>query len=422
MKTKYTATVQDADTQPMQPRKGRDWAAKIVCLFIAFVIWFYVMQVDSPEHEETFRSVDVTLTNTSLLEDAHGLSVYSGYGTTVDITVIGKKSDINKLTADDFTVIADVSVIDAAGLHSVPVHVDLPTGLSLESVSQNNIQVYADEKSSTVVEVRARITSIMTGSQLEVGEPRPRHETVVVTGPKSALDTIDHAEITLALGNVSASMTASGPLLLVDKNGSPIENPYLRLSRTEVTVDVPVYTTKTLPVVVAYKYGYFNETNVNITADPAEITLRGDPATLEKMTEIVITTLDEKKITGNVTQKVELYLTDGLTAVDGTQSVTVNVSHVGTHTKTFTVTDIDVTGAVGVNCEILTQSLSVTVRGTLAQLALLKSSDFSAVVDMSGYTADSTGNITKTAIIRIDSAYADGIYEIGEYAVQVRLN
>ncbi len=422
MKTRYTATVLDADTQPIQPRKGRDWAAKIVCLLIAFIIWFYVMQVDSPEHEETFHSIDVTLTNTAVLEDTSGLSVYSGYGTTVDVTVIGKKSVINKLTADDFSAVADVSQITSAGLHAVQIDVNVPSGLSLDSVSQNNVQVYVDEKSSTVVEVRARITSIMTGSQLEVGEPRPRHETVVVTGPKSALDSIDHAQITLALGNVSASMTASGPLVLVDKNGAPIENPYLRLSRTEVTVDVPVYTTKTLPVVVAYKYGYFNENNVNVTAVPAEITLRGDPAALEKMTEIVITTLDEKKIIGNVTQKLELSLPDDLTAVDGTESVTVNVSHIGTHTKTFTVTDIDVTGAVGINCEILTESLTVTVRGTLAQLALLKSTDFSAVVDMSGYTADSSGNITKTATILIDSAYAANIYEIGEYTVQVRLN
>lgn len=421
MKSKHNATVLDADSLPTQ-HKGGDWVAKIVCLFIAFVIWFYVMQVDSPEYTETFHSVDIKLTNTSVLEDVAGLSVYSGYGTTVDVTVIGKKSVINKLTADDFSVTADVSGITSAGLHAVQIDVDVPPGLSLDSVSQNTVQVYADEKSSTVVEIRARITSIMTGSQLEVGEPRPRHETVVVTGPKSALDEIDHAEITLSLGNVSASMTASGPLVLVDKNGSQINNPYLRLARTEVTVDIPVYTTKTLPVAVNYKYGYFNDGNVVVTTDPAEITLRGDPAVLEKMTEIVITTLDEKKIAGNVTQTISLMLDEGIEAADGTENVTVNVSHVNTHTKTFTVSDIDVTGAVGVACEILTPSLTVTVRGTLAELALLKSTDISAVVDMSGYTEDSSGIITKTAVILIDSVHSKNVYEIGEYTVQVKLN
>ena len=428
MKTKQNATVLDADSQPTA-RSGGDWIAKILCLLIAFIIWFYVMQVDSPEHRETFYSVNVTLTNTSVLEDAGGLSVYSGYGATVDVTVIGKKSTINKMKADDFSVVADVSKITEAGMHSVPIDVILPSGLSLDSTSQNAIQVYVDEKSSQVVEIRAKITSIMIGSQLEVGEPRPRHETVVVTGPKSALEEIDYAVINLSLGSVSASMTASGQLSLIGKNGEPIDNPYLRLARTDVTVDIPVYTTKTLPVVAKYKYGYFNDTNVRVTTEPSEITLRGDPAILDAMTELVITTLDEKRITGDVTQKIRLSLDGGVTAVDGDEYVTVSVSHIGIHTATFYVTDIDVKGNSGADYEILNDAIRVNVRGTLADLALLKPTDFTAIVDLSGYPAEFSGVVEKTPTIVIDSGYDVNVYEVDDpdtteddFVVKVRLN
>ncbi len=419
---KKNATVLDAQTQTASPRRSGDWTAKILCLLIAFVIWFYVMQVDSPEYTETFHSVDVSLSNTAILEGEQGLSVYSGYGATVDITIIGQKSLIDKLSADDFSVSADLSQINTPGMHSVAVDVKLPSGVSMEALSQNTVQVYVDEKSSVVTEIRAKLTAFTIESQLQMGELKPEYDTVIVTGPKTALEDVAYAEVSLALGNVTSAMKASGQLVLMDKNGNQITNPYLRLARTEVTVDIPVYTTKTLPLSVGYKHGYYSDDTVKITIDPLQLTFRGDPAVLHGMESFEITVLDEKMIIGNITQQVMLNLPDGIEVMDGTESAVVNVTHVNTYTKFYTVTDLDVTGAVGIDYEILTPSLTVMVRGALEQLAWLKTSDITAVVDLSGYSADTSGVITKTASIYIDSASARNVYEVGEYQVQVRLN
>lgn len=403
-------------------RGGGSWLPKIACLFLSFVIWLYVMQVDSPEHEETIYSVGVTLTNTSLLEGKQGLSVYSGYGNTVDVTVIGQKSQISKLSVEDIRITADVSQITTAGSHSVPIEVELPAGLSLSSVSQSTIPVYCDEKASIVVDVRARISSFTMASRLEMGELETDYDTIIVSGPREALDEIGYALVVLELGAVDASVTASGKLTLMDKNDMAIENPYLRMSRSDVTVHVPVYTTRTLPLRVSCKYGYFNEENVEITVTPSELTVRGDPEILDAMTEILVTTLDEKKISGDITQMVQLELPGNLAAVDGTENVILQLSHINTYAIAFTVTDIDVIGATDIDYEILDKSISVTVRGTLEQLRQLKTNDFSAIVDLSGYSPQSSGVIRETARIRIDSADAENVYEIGEYTVQVRLN
>ncbi len=427
MKKKSTATVLDADSHEHGTRRsGGDWLTKIVCLLSAFVIWFYVMQVDSPEHVETFRSVDVTLVNMSVLEDVSGLSIYSGYGSTIDVTVIGKKSEINKLTAEDLTVTADVSEITEGGLHSVPIHVDLPAGLSLDSVSQNSIEVYADEKSSKVVEIQVRLVEFMT--EYEVGKTKPRYETVVVTGPKSALDQIDHAEVVLSLGNVTKSIVASGPLSLVDQNGAKIDNPYLRLSRSEVTVDVPVYMKKTLPLTVKYKHGYYNDTNVRVTVTPQEIELRGDPAVLSKMTEFVIAELDETKIARDGILTIKPTFEEGFEPETSLETVVIDIKHIGTNTKTLYVTDIDVVTDDGYHGEPLTERILVTVRGTPTELAELKPSDLSAVVDMRGFTTQSETNIVGTPTIRIDSATAKNVYVIDDpntddddYTVTVKL-
>ena len=400
----------------------KTWLAKIACLFLAFIIWLYVMQVDSPEHEETIYAVEVALINTATLEGERNLSVYSGYGNTVDVTVIGQKSVISKLTAEDFKVTADVSQITSSGMHSVDLHVELPSDVSLSTLSQNSIQVYCDEKASVVVDVRARISSFTMESRLEMGELDVNYDTIIVTGPKETLDSIRYALVTLELGQISASMNASGKLILIDEDGKEIENPYLRMSRSDVTVNIPIYTTKTLPLSVAYKYGYFNEENVRITISPAQLTVRGDPEVLDSMTELVVTTLDEKEISDNVTQMLRLELPASLSAIDGTENVMLGITHVNTFPSVFYVTDIDVVGAENIEYQLLEKSIAVMVRGTPEDLSKLRSNDFSAVVDLSGYSAQSSGIIREYARIRIDSALAKNVYEIGEYTVQVRLN
>ena len=67
-----------------ESRRYHKWLPKVTCLLLSFFIWLYVMLVDSPEHEEIFYSIDITLINTGTLEDRSGLSVYSGYGSTVN--------------------------------------------------------------------------------------------------------------------------------------------------------------------------------------------------------------------------------------------------------------------------------------------------------------------------------------------------
>ena len=403
-------------------KKHHAWVAKVVCVFLAFLIWLYVMQVDSPEYSEEFHSLPVELLNTQVLDGESGLSVYSGYGNTVDVTIIGKKSLINRISSGDIHVYADVSTIKSAGSHAVQVYVEAPSGLTVGAVSQNAISVYCDVRASKVVDVEAKLSSFTMTSDLEMGRLEPDYDTIVVTGPKSTLDNIEYAQVVLDLGNIQSSMTASGKLVLMDKYGYRVDDRYLKMSNSYVTVEIPVYAYKTLPLTVAYKHGFYNESNVKIEIQPSELRIKGDPSVIDRMTELVVTTLDEKMIKGNVVQLVPLSLPDGLVAADGTENVSIGVSHVNTYTSIFMVTDIDVAGDVDVAYQILDRSIAVTVRGTLEQLSKLRSTDFSAIIDLNGYSANSSGIIEEIAEIRIDSSVAAGVYEIGEYPIKVRLN
>ena len=91
MNNNHTPVTELGENNAPLMHKHHAWVAKAVCVFLAFLIWLYVMQVDSPEYKEVFQSLPVELMNTQILDGESGLSVYSGYGNTVDVTIIGKK-------------------------------------------------------------------------------------------------------------------------------------------------------------------------------------------------------------------------------------------------------------------------------------------------------------------------------------------
>ncbi|MBQ8402500.1 MAG: hypothetical protein IJX14_11295, partial [Clostridia bacterium] len=88
----------------------------------------------------------------------------------------------------------------------------------------------------------------------------------------------------------------------------------------------------------------------------------------------------------------------------------------------LTVTDIEATGANGIRYTIEDKELLVTLRGPIQKLGSIRPSDVYAVVDLSGYSAENSGMVTKTPSIIIDAEDAEGVYEVGEYTVQVRIN
>lgn len=394
--------------------------SKLVCVALAFLLWIYVTQTDSAETQSTFSGVNVYLDNTSVIESENSLYVYSGYGNLVDVTVVGRKSVIRDYTADDIRVSADVSGIKSAGEHSVRLSVSLPNGLTLASLSADTVTIRADEKATKDIDVTARLVSGTVAEKYQLGELTPKYPTVTVTGPRTVVDDISGALIRLDLGAVTSSMTATSAIELTSASGSDIDMRYLTMSRTEMEVYVPLYTQKTLPLTVGTKYGYLNRDNSKITVSPESVTVKGDPNVLAGLESLTVDTIDEKSLlSGDSTRMVDIVAPDGVEIEDGTESAVVRVEHIGTVTKSFTVDSFTVTGASDLRYSVTTESVTVTLRGTLSDLGKITERDITATVDLSGYAdSDVSGSITEALEISVASAT---VYEIGEYTVQVQI-
>jgi len=409
------------ETKNKNGRRGYDILAKVLCLLAAIILWFYVSNVETTEYESTFKGVSVELINTSVLEGESGLSVYSGYGNTVDVTVSGKKSIINKYSAADIRVYADVTGIESSGRHYVTITAEAPSGLKVTSLSTSSVSVYVDEIITVDVDVVTRIRNSVIPSDCVLGDPIPEFSTISVTGPKATLNNLECAEVILDLGSVTSTVTTTQAPVLKDKSGNTVTSQYVKMQYSEIKVTVPVVTTKTVPLRVELKNGYYNSTNSSITINPETLTVKGDPKTLESLNFITVAVLDEKKIMEDVTQHHLIELPEGVTSTDNVDNVEVSVKHMGTIIRHYNIDtdEIVVTGAGDKEYEIIEGTFTIDIRGTRTALTKVTAKNVKVTVDLSRF-ADVTGTTSVTASVTVEGEN-ENLYPIGEYTVQVEL-
>ncbi len=413
-----TADASKGDYQVKESRNEK-LIAKILCVLAAIILWFYVVMTDTTTDEKVFSGISVDIRGRDRIEDTLGLTIISGYDLTVDVTVKGPRADINRLTVDDVKAYIDMKTVDGAGEYTLPIRTSLPNGITAGALSANYMTIYVDKRTTISVPVKI-VTSQVIEADFTMGTPEPSIETVNVSGPEEVLRTIDHAEASFDLGRVSKTLISTGKLTLVDANGNEINDPYVRLQTSEVTVRFPVYIYRDFDLKVDTKYGYYDSTNSRITISPASIQVRGDPDVISSMDSVSLGQIDEKKITGDETKNMAIMLPDGVENLSGTTTATVTITQIGTTTKKLNVTDINVVNPNGLEYTLERNSLTVTFRGTKTMLDMLSSRNVSLTLDL-GYLNKTSGTVSVPVTVNVQSTLSGKVYEIGDYSMNVTI-
>ncbi len=398
--------------------------AKILCVFAAFCLWVYVMMVESPEYEVTFSHIVVDLVNADELLSEKELAIYNGYGTMIDVTLSGKKSVLSKLTERDIVATADVSKITEGGSrYDCKITVDVPAGCSLVGMSQETISVYLDKAASITVDLTEMRDNTKLPEGCYTGLIEFPVDKITVTGPMKVLDTVDRAVVMIDLTGVTKTETMTNAVYLADKNGNRIESPYIDYYPREITFEVPVIKTVSVPVEVYFKYGFLNFNNTDVKISPAEIEVTGDPSIVNKGGLIAPIELDEKLDFENLRYeaKYRLDTPDGVTL--STNEVRIE-AHVDPAIKLREISVpgeniIDTGAKEGVKYSWDRSSVTVTVMGEIDKIATLTPDDIVIQLDMSPYSSTNVGTIKVRAEVIIDSEYKDDMLAVGSYTVDV---
>jgi len=404
--------------------KFKNFGSRALSVIGAVLIWFYAMSMDSPTSTKDFSNIQISLENVSRMTQEYGFSVLSGYDVTCDMTLYGKKSDLNRLSRDSVKAYVDLVGVNSAGSAELEVKASLPNGITLAYCYPERISVYVDKTTTKTIPVKVNET-FTKSADIVIETPTLNYSSITVSGPTAELEKIDHARLSVDLGNVTRSVDASGKISLINTDGVEVSNPYVRCNVTDVTASFPVYKYKNLGINVDTRYKYLDSNHLSLDINPGTIRVRGEPDIIDTYDSITAVTIDEKQMTDtSMSYSVSLKLPDGIERADGSSDalvpVTIDATLVDLYTKTLAV---NLSGGVtvvkpesGRDFALLTSNLYVRIRGEYVSVNLAAAQDLNMILDISGYNNGGTYSVPLTVEFKNESGQ---LFVIGSYSVEV---
>lgn len=274
----------------------------VVSFVLAFAVWLAISLNEAPEIERVVENVKVTIDDS--VPSQLGYETFGIDDVYVDITVKGKRYLVgdNVLGADDFTVTAVTSHVDAPGNYSLQLKAtakDPNANYQIVSKSMDNIDVYFDTKKTAELTVEPRITcendKLLYSEDYSTDDPILSVEKIKVTGPATEIGKIRHALATVVTkGKLKETETLTAELSIVDAYGAKIKYISVDTGEKDVTITIPVYKTVELPVTVDFSNipTYYIDNPPHILCSPEKIKIAVDTNKLGTLQEISLGTVD----------------------------------------------------------------------------------------------------------------------------------
>ncbi|MBR5569521.1 MAG: hypothetical protein IKW10_01345 [Oscillospiraceae bacterium] len=391
---------------------------------VAFGLWLYVITVVSPNSETTIYGVSVELQGEGVLNDRK--LIITEQIETVDLQLAGNRTDLNKISNKNTSVVVDVTKIYDAGEHNLS-YLFVPPGdipsdaLTIQSKNPNSIRLVVEEKLEKEIPVNVIYKNNTPADFVKEPEQLDR-EMIVVSGPASVVKTITQAVVEIDLANCRETIVESKTFTLCDQNGKEVKNEFVKTvdDNYQVNVTVPIALFKELPLKLnVTPGGGATLENTKITLSHQTLSVSGPEAVVSGMEEIVVGTVDLGKLKESQTLEFELTLPEGVTNETGVTTVTAEIDFDGLSTRTFHVTQIRTVDLPdGMSVQLSAEVVEVMIRGSAAELARMTDSDITVIVDLS----DAVLGVEKyTATVELaDGFTASGA--VGTYTVTATIS
>lgn len=392
----------------------------LLSVAVAFGLWLYVITVVSPESEKTYYEIPVVLQNKNILTE-RGLMIVSD-DPKVTLALKSDRTILNDLNESNINVIINLANIEKPGTHSLTYDISYPG-----NIPDNAISVQSSSTDLIVLKVENRIrktipvvidygdTTVPEGYMAD--KTNAQYATSIeIIGPESVMEQITQAVIKVNLKDRTKSFYEEEfQYTLCDAEGKPVDAEKVTTNTENIKLSLDIERVKeiALNLEVIYGGGATTET-ATVTVDPTTIQISGSDTLLENLNSLTIGTVDLREILEDTTLTFPIALPDGVTNRTGVEQVSVDIKFAEMILKEFKVTTITpVNVPAGLNVQVITKSLKVTVRGPAELVNAMKETDLSATVDFSQTQA---GTATVNAEIVIGSAFP-GVGAVGTYLV-----
>ena len=399
----------------------------LLSLTIAFTLWYYVITVVSPGSEEWYYNIPVVFEGETVLTEDRGMMITSSGGSaTVNLKLSGNRTDLLKVNPANITIKVNLTKVYDPGEHELTYDIifpgDVPNGaLTTEIKSPETIKLTVEKRVKKPVDVQV----VFSGSAAEnfMADTENRildYPTINVTGPSSVVELIDHAKIEVDLTDRVESISENYRYTLCDAEDNPVDVEMVTTDVAEVHLDVKIQRFKQIPLTMLLTYGGGAwEDSVEVSIDPATISVSGGEALLEDLNEIQLGSLDLSAIEEDVEETYEIVLPEGITNLSERTEAQVKIRFKNLAIKEFEVSNIKTTNVPeGMEAELMSQVLKVRLRGPADLMEKLTAEDIQIVVNFKGKEA---GSYTIKASIKIQDKAYEKVGPVGNYTIPVTL-
>lgn len=381
----------------VKKNKTIDFLAKIICLLLAFFLWYYAVSIDTVIQEEEFVGIPVEIVNRG------GFAVLSGDGMAVDVTLSGNRNTMQKIKNSDIRAYVDVSNVTTAGEKFFDIVFKLPNGVTLEKTSVGTVTVYLDNKISKTIPVEAKLFNYSMSPEhtLNLSDIPD----IVITGPEQIVNSITRAILPVDFkdSEITSGRIYSGKVELVSEGGTELsesDRRYIRLSSDTASVTVSLYGNASVPITVSFKHGIQKLENCTVKLGRKTINVYGEIGTIKNLS--INCVLDEKTLKSGTAVNWAIGLPSGVQNLDNVSSVKVTVT---LKNYTETVLSLPVFDEDG---NVIT-TISVRFRGEKDAMTRFTEASVKATARM---PEGETGTVSAPVTFEFFGEFAGNVYEI----------
>lgn len=399
--------------------------AILLSVVVAFGLWLYVITVVSPESEKTYYDIPVVLQNKNILEERELMIVSD-----VPNVTLALKSDrtiLNDLNESNINVITNVANIEKPGVHYLTYDISYPG-----NIPHNEVTVQSSSTDLIILRVENRVrktvpvvvdygdTTVPQGYISDLENAQLNHTGIEISGPESVIEKIEKAVIDLDLSTQTKTLAGEFKYTLCDKQGAPVAVDMVTANTEKVSLTVKIQKVKEIELKLdIVEGGGATLENTTIEADTTKIQISGSDTQLEGLDSLTIGTINLSEILEDQTLTFPIVLPEGVANQTGVEQVTVTIELPRLKTKTLRITSISAVNVPeGLQADIITKALQVTVRGPSSLISQIKAEDLSAVINLAEAQA---GNVTMKAEIRVSESFA-GVGALDTYTVSANLH
>lgn len=268
-----------------------NWGLKLASLVLAFVLWFLVAQVGDPQDVTYFSNIPVKLVNTSLLENENKVYEILDGSDQVRVTVRAPRSVIKELRSSDILAEADVSKLTDINTIAISFSVQNLNSDSIQSIKGDHdvVKLTVEEKLSKWIRIQYRTTGEVAEGYM-VASATSDQNMIEVTGPKSVIEKVNYAAVTVDVTGATTRMTLNAETELFDKDGEKVESTGIRKNADYVLMSVEVLAVKEVPIELRVMGvpadGYLATGEVK--CEPSTVKIAGSAMMLSNISKIVI--------------------------------------------------------------------------------------------------------------------------------------